>query len=249
VRVGTAGGVVFPETGQSFAARVAGVFLSPLETFAVIARRPDFWPSLILGIAGNLLVAETVLARVGMARVVRSAIEQSARSASMTPEQLEQAVRQGARFGTIFTHLGGLLGAPVFLLVLAAVGMAISSAIFGSGVNFKTAFSIACYANLVNVLEAVIAVVMILFGDPDHFNPRSPVPTSLGFFLDPQRTSKPFYALATSLDLFSFWLMALLGIGFSAAIQRRARPFSVFLCFFGLWTVLVLARMGWSSLG
>lgn len=245
--MGAAGGAVFPETEQSFAARVVGVFVSPRETFTDIARRPDFWPPLILGIAGNLLVAETVLGKIGMERIVRSAIEQSGRI--MTPEQLEQAVHQGARFGTIFTHLGGLLGAPVFLLVLAAVGMGITSAIFGSGVNFKTALSIACYANLVSVLGAVMAFVMILFGDPDHFNPRSPVPTSLGFFLDPRQTSKPLYALATSLDIFSFWLMGLLGIGFSAAIHKRAKPFSVFLGFFGLWTVLVLARMVWSSLG
>ena len=247
--MGTAGGAVFPETQQSFAARAAGVFVSPVETFADITRRPDFLPLLVLGVAGNLLLAETALARIGMERIVRSAIEQSARASSMTPEQLEQAVSQGTKVSVAFAHLGGLLSAPVIILLLAAMGMAITSAIFGSCVDFKTAFSIACYANLVSVLGAVMAFVMILFGDPDHFSPRGPAPTSLGFFLDLRQTSKPLYALATSLDLFSFWLMGLLGIGFSAAIHKRATPFSVFLCFFSLWTTLVLARMGWSSLG
>jgi Yip1 domain len=249
--MGAVGSAFPPETPapQSFAARVAGVFLSPGETFTDIVRRPNFWPPLILGVAGSALIAETMLAKVGMERIVRSAIEQSGRASSMTPDQVEQAVSQGAKFGTIFAHLGGLLGAPVVLLIVAAVGMGITGGIFGSSVSFKTAFSIACYANLVSVLGAVMAFVMILFGDPDHFNPQSPVPTNLGFFLDPQQTSKPLFALATSLDLFSFWLMGLLGIGFSAATGKRAKPFSVFLCFFGLWSVLVLARMGWSSLG
>lgn len=210
---------------------------------------PDVWPPLILGVAASVLVVETMLAKVGMERIVRSAIEQSGRASNMSPSQLERAISQGAKIGAIFVHLGGLLGTPAVLLILAAIGMGITSGIFGSSVNFKTAFSIVCYANLVNVLGGLMTFVMILFGDPDHFNPKSPTPTCLGFFLDPQQTSKPLYALATSLDLFSFWLMALLGVGFSAATGRRVKPFSMFLCFFGLWTVLVLARMGWSSLG
>ena len=49
--MGTAGGAVFPETQQSFAARAAGVFVSPVETFADITRRPDFLPLLVLGVA------------------------------------------------------------------------------------------------------------------------------------------------------------------------------------------------------
>jgi len=105
--VGTAGGAVFPETQQSFAACAAGVFVSPVETFADITRRPDFLPLLVLGVAGNLLLAETALARIGMERIVRSAIEQSARASRMTPEQLEQAVSQGTKVSVTFACLGG----------------------------------------------------------------------------------------------------------------------------------------------
>ena len=56
-------------------------------------------------------------------------------------------------------------------------------------------------------------------------------------------------SLAGSFDIFTFWFMALLAIGFSAATNRKAKSLSLFWCFFGLWMVLVLIKMGAATLG
>src|SRR5205823_11743531 len=90
-------------------------------------------------------------------------------------------------------------------------------------------------------------IAMILFGDPEHFNAWSPVPSNARFFLGPE-TSKPLMSLAGSFDIFTFWFMALLAIGFSEATHRKAKSLSLFWCFFGLWMVLVLIKMGFAML-
>ncbi len=238
-----------PAAPLSFLQRCAGVFFSPRETFADIARRPDFIGPLVISILASLGLTETMLARIGIERIVRMSIERSTRASSMSPQQIEQAVDQGAKVGAVLAHLGGLLGPAVVLLVIAGLGLLILNAIFGAQLNFASVFAVTCYANLVGLLGAMMAVTVILFGDPEHFNPQNPMPSNLGFFLNPVETSKPLMALAGSLDLFTVWFMALLGIGLSEATGRTVKALSIFLSYLGLWLVWVLAKMGLSLLG
>src|SRR5947207_8734679 len=236
------------EPPKSFAARFAGVFFSPGATFADIARKPDFIPPLVAGILASVVVTETMLWKIGMERIVRQQIEHSSRGATMTPEQVQQGVEQGARIGGVIAHAAGALGMPVGMLIVTGIGMLIVSAVFGSPIKFATAFSVACYASLVTLLGSLMAIAMMFFGDPEHFNPQSPVPSNAGFFLGPE-TSKPLMSLAGSFDIFTFWFMALLAIGFSEATHRKAKSLSLFWCFFGLWMVLVVIKMGFAMLG
>jgi hypothetical protein len=241
--------IAMDEPPKSFIQRMVGVFVSPGVAFADIARKPDFIAPLIVGILATVAVIETMLARIGAERIVRQSLEQSGRASNMSPEQMQQALEQGAKFTGIFMHLTGLLAAPVILLVVAGLGLLIMNAIFGSRLKFKTAFSVTCYANLVSVLGAIIALVMILLADPEQFNAQNPMPTNPGFFFNPRETSKPLLALLGSLDVFTVWFMALLGIGFSEAVSRKVKPTTIFLCFVGLWAVWILAKMGLATLG
>jgi hypothetical protein len=166
----------------------------------------------------------------------------------MTSEQIEQAISQGARIGAVVTHVFGVLGPPIYLAIIAGIGLLIVNAIFGAHANFKTAFSVACYAYLPNVLGGLVALAMILLGDPEHFNAENPVPSNVGFFLNPLETSKPLYKFAASVDIFTLWLLILLGIGFSQAVGRKVKSLSVFLIYFGLWMLWVLGKVGLASL-
>ena len=243
--MGTAGSVMpVDEAPKSFVSRVIGVFTSPGETFADIVQKPDIIAPLIVSILSTIAFSEIMLVKIGMERIVRMQLEQSGRISSMTPDQVDQAVSQGAKFGTILTHVIGLLGAPIGILIVAAVGLGIANLIFGAKTKFGTAFSIACYANMISVVGALVGILVMLFGDPDHFNPNAPVPTSLAFFMDQAHTSKPLFALATSLDLFTFWYMAILGIGFAATTGGRSKPLTVFFALVALWAVYVLAKVG-----
>ena len=67
---------------QSFPERLMGVFISPAETFADVARKPDFLAPLILGVLGAIAITETMLWKIGMERIVRTSIEQSSRASA-----------------------------------------------------------------------------------------------------------------------------------------------------------------------
>jgi hypothetical protein len=227
---------------QSFWSRWAGIYFSPGETLADVVRKPDFILPLVVSIVSALVITETMLAKIGIERIIRNSIEQSGRQ--MSAEQMEQAVQQGGAIGLVMAHVGAFLGPPFVLALIAALGLGIVNVIYGGEINFKTAFSVSAYVNLVNVLGVVMAVPMILLGDPERFNPQNPAPTNLGFFLNPLETSKSLMAFAGSLDIFSFWTIALLAIGFSAATQGKTRPFAIGIVFFGLWLIYVLAKVG-----
>jgi hypothetical protein len=229
---------------SSFWSRWIGVYFSPREAFQDIVRKPDFIFPLLVTVLSAVAITETMLAKVGMERIIRNSMEMSGQAARMSAEQMQQAVERGASIGSIMAHAGGLLGAPIYLLIVAAIGLAICNAFFGSPVSFKKAFSVTCYANLSGFIGALMALAMILFGDLERFNPNNPAPTNLGFFLNPLETSKAFLAFASSLDIFTIWLLILLGIGFSQATGGKVKALSVSMVYFGLWMVWVLGKVG-----
>jgi len=229
---------------RSFWSRWIGVYFSPGEAFQDIARKPDFiFPLLVIALSA-IAITETMLAKVGMDRIIRNSLEMSGRAAKMSAEQIQQAVDQGKGVGSIIAHVAGVLGAPIYLLIVAVVGLVLVNAIFGSPTSFKKAFSVTCYANLCGFIGALMALAMILFGDLEHFNPENPSPTNVGFFLNPLETSKPLLTFASSFDLFTIWFVVLLGIGFSHATGGKVKPRSVSLVYFGLWMIWVLGKVG-----
>jgi hypothetical protein len=232
-----------PTGPQTFPSRFVGVIFSPGETFAAIARRPDFIAPLIVLMAGTIAVTETIMAKIGMERILRSALEQRGQ-ANIPPEQLQNALQ----IQSLIMHVVGVVSLPIILLIIAAIGLLIVNALFGAKVSFKLAFSTTCYANLVGVLSALMALALIFFGDPEHFNIQNFIPTNPGYFMNPLETSKPLLALASSIDLFTFWVMALLGIGFSEATGRKVRARTIFFVFFGLWVVWVLGKVGLAAI-
>ena len=232
---------------KSFLQRIIGVFFSPGETFADVARKPDWIAPLALMTVVAIIGVEIFLNKIGLAPIVNWAIENSNREPKPTPEQLAPVIR----FQTIAAHVGGVVGEAIVLLVVAALGLLIVNAILGGKISFKTAFAIACYANIVTVVRAVIGIVMTLAGGPDHLisNPTNPTPLSLGFFFDPVDTSKRLMSLGSSLDIVTFWFMALLGIGYSQATGKSVKTGSIFACFLGAWVLWTLVKLGLAGFG
>ncbi len=228
---------------MSFLGRFVGVIVSPGETFADVSRRPDFWAPLIFLVVCSVTVTETLMAHIGMARLLRIALEERGQS-NITPEQFQRAVTiQGA-----IAHVAGVLGMPIVLLILAGLGLLIVNVIFGAQVSFLKAFSITCYAGLVHVLEYAMGLAMIFFSDPEHFNVQGFIPSNPGFFLNPLTTSKVVMSLASSLDLFTLWSLILLAIGFSAATNRKVSTGKIMVMWVSLWVVWVIVKVGFAAL-
>ena len=234
-----------PEAGQpkSLLARFTGVFYAPGETFNDIVRSPDFLAPLVTMTDLSIALTDSMLARIGMALMIRQTLEQSGQAEKMSAEQMQQAIDRGAQIGGIIAHVAGVLGVPIFILLVAAVGLLFTNAFFGAEVRFKTSLAVASYANLISALGIVMGMAMIFLSDPEHFNAQVPVPTNAAYFLDPRDVSKVLFAVAKSFDIFTFWLMILLGIGYSEATGRKVKVLTMFLCFFGIWMVIFLGRV------
>lgn len=243
--------IAIEEPPKSFFQRLIGVYVSPGATFADVARKPDFIAPLIVMVVLTVAGTELFLAKIGMEPILRWAFEHSSRTSNMSPDQMNQMIERMVPIQTGITHAVGFLWVPFLALVIAGVGLGAVNSIFGAQISFKTAYSVACYAYLVNIVYYLLAIVMTFLGDPEHFinNPQSPTPTNVGFFLNPLESSKPMLAVAGSVEIFTFWYLALLGIGFSEATARKVKFTPLFLIFLGLWIVGVLIKAGLATLG
>ncbi|MGH9434180.1 MAG: YIP1 family protein, partial [Terriglobia bacterium] len=237
-----------PMEGQemSTAGRLFGVVFSPGEAFAAIARKPGFVAPLVTLVISSVALTESMLAKIGAAQIVRNSLVTSGRAKNMTPDQIDQAVSQGAKFAAVLMRVIEVVGVPIFLLIVAAIALLIVNAILGGEIKFKTAFSVVAYADIPAVLATVIGIVMIFFGDLSHFDPNNFLPTKLSFFMNPEQVSKPLFAFASSVDIFYFWFMILLGIGLSAATGRKVKPLPIFLGFFTVWVLIAVVKVGFA---
>jgi hypothetical protein len=229
---------------MSFVARMVGVIFSPGSTFEDIARAPDFIAPLLTIILVSVAATETLLRKVGMARIVQMSLDQSGQAQNMSPDQVQQAIQRGVTFGSIFARVGAVIGTPILLLIVAAVGLLILNAFFGAEAKFGKVFSAACYTGVTIIVGNLIALPIFLFGDPNAVNMADPIPTNVGFFLNPLETSKPLYVVASSVDIIRFWFIALLAIGLSRVAEGKVKTSWIFGCLFGIWLVILLIRVG-----
>jgi Yip1 domain len=237
-----------PQRSMSALGRLVGVFFAPGETFEDIARRPDFIFPLVLMIIASAAVIETMLWKIGAEALVRNSLEMSGRAASMSADQMNEAVHRAAGITAIIMHVSALIGAPIFLLIITGISLLILNMILGVQVGLKPVFSATCYAALVRLTGVVMAIPLIFMGDPEHLNAQNPIPTNVGFFLDPRSTSQWLYSLASSLDLLSLWFLIVLAIGLSKLSEGKAKSQTIFFIFFGLWMLLALGRAGFAAL-
>lgn len=101
------------QPSKSFMERFIGVFISPGETFADIARKPDFIVALVVMIVLTAAGTELFMAKIGLEPVMRYALEHNSRTANLSADQMQQALATQLRVGTIFAYVIPLLGAPI----------------------------------------------------------------------------------------------------------------------------------------
>ena len=230
----------------SFLSRLLGVFISPGETFADIARKPDFIAPVVTIVVAAWILFDTMYWKVGMETMTRLTLERSPFTSRMPPEQVEKAIHDSATHLTrqlIITDVTIPIVTILFLLILAGLGLMIVNAILGGQVKFKTLFSVASYAQLPAILGYVLGLVVILFGGTDNLDPQNPIPLNLAFFLNYKDVPKPLFALAGSVDIVVVWMVILLGVGMSKATGGKVKALPITLCFVGAWAIWIIGKV------
>jgi hypothetical protein len=238
--------------GLSEPQRLVNTFIAPRKTFEDLKRNPSWWvPWLITGIF-SIIFGAVAVQKIDIPRFLQQQIEKSPsaqrRLEQLTPEQRERGMAVQATIvkGTFFAF-------PVISLlsglVIAAVLMAVFNFILGAEVPFQRAMAVVFYSYVPLIISTILLTVSILVSsDPNTIDITNPMPTNLGFFMDPLG-NQFIYSIASSLDIFSIWVVTLLGLGFATtSSNRRPDAATGITTMFVVFAIFVLGRAAWKSM-
>jgi hypothetical protein len=223
--------------------RVFGVFFSPKATFEDIARKPSWVLPVVLLTLLSVGVSTAINQRINWREFMSQQIEKSPQSANMSAEQKEQRIEGGAKFSPPFTYAIGLCGPIIFVLVTALAMWGAFNLLGGANTNFGTAFAITSHAALTGIVSSILFLLVLYLKPYGTVDLENPVATNLAAVL-PDDAAKWLVALLKSFDIFTFWTLILLAIGFAATSPKKLRGSKAFTIAFSVWAVYVVCRVG-----
>jgi hypothetical protein len=218
--------------------RIIGVLFSPDVTFASIARRPDWVVPLLLIVVLALANGILISSRIDFGAPAREAMAQNK---NLTQEQMDRAEKMSVTMGKVAKFIGPVISIIVLLIVAGVLLLGVR--VMGGEGDFKQAFSVTCYAWIPNVIQAVVLTIVVLAKGSTAINPTL-LPTlvrSNPAFLVDVKTQPMAFALLSSLDIFTIWVVVLLIIGF-AYIGRISKAKSAAVVI-SLWAVTILFKL------
>ncbi len=223
--------------------RVTGVLFNPAETFADIVRKPTvLLPIIIMAVLG-LGVAYMMNQRIDWYAYIRHQIEMSPRAANMSADQINQAARMQSGFSPPFAYVIGVLGGLVFPLVMGLVYWGSFSLFGGISLRFKQAWAIATHASLTSLVSTPVLLLVLFLKERGDVTPENMLVSSAGGFLSDD-APRWLASIAGSFELFWFWTMFLLAVGFAAINPKKLSTGKALGIIIGVWLVWVLIKAG-----
>lgn len=223
-------------------ARVAGVFGSPGPTFASIARKPGWVLPVVISTLLSIAATAAILPRMDIDSAVRERL--AARGVTMSEDRVDRIVETQKRFANI-GYVWALFANVLIALILATVFWASFKA-FGWDLAFRQSFGITSHALLPYIGTTMLLILFVTrldlvnpvdLGDLTH--------TNLGFLVD-RKASPVLHSLAASMDVFTFWVLALLVIGYAVAAKVTRKKAATLIL--SLWGLFVLGKAGWTAI-
>jgi hypothetical protein len=212
----TPGPPPIPEN-MSEISRLAGVFFSPMQAFADIARRPRWWiPMIVVGIVGTVGIV-LFSQHIGWDQVIRKSIDQS--NQNMTPEQRQQAIAVASRFVPLIGYFAPI-GAAIVIVLMSAGLIFLANVVMGADIRFPAMLGIVGYSAIPpTIVMTALSILVMFLKSPEDYDITNPLAFNVGAFL-PSGSAKWLIALGGSIDLFSFWRIGLLAAGITAASPK-----------------------------
>jgi hypothetical protein len=238
-------GVAAGEPGPSFATaatRIPGVFFSPVATFDSIARRPGWVLPLLLWTIVSVTVTTLLIPRIDFEKLMRARLERGGQT--VPEERIQAAVAMQKRLAPFLYNAIAVVTPALFSVLVAGVFWGAYKS-FGWDLTFAQSMGVTTHGFLPGVLGSLLFIPVLLknatadpaaLGDMLHSN--------LGYLVP--RSSAVLHALLQSVDLFSFWTLALLVIGFSAATKVSRKTSAVIVIV--VWVLFVLGKAGFAAI-
>jgi hypothetical protein len=188
-------------------------------------------------------VSVAINQRINWREFMTQQIEKNPRTANMSAEQKEQQIEGGAKFTPPFTYAIGLLGPVIGILGVGLTMWGAYNLLGGANTDFGTSFAITAHAFVTGLLSSILFILVLYLKPPGTVDLENPVATNLAAFL-PDDSAKWLVALLKSIDIFTFWTLILLAIGFAATNPKKLRGSKAFTIAFSVWAIYVACRVG-----
>jgi hypothetical protein len=229
--------------------RLMGVFFEPKKTFSDIAARPTWLAPTLIVMIVNILLIYLFNSHVGWEPYLHRLMDNNPQMQQLAPDVRQRVFERQLQMVPVFSYLGGVLFVPLAFLIGGGLILGIVKGLLGVPMRFGQMFAIMAFAWLPRVIYAGLSMVVMFLKNPEDFDIQNSFASNPGAFMDPDKSSKFLYTLASQLDLFSIWVMLLIATGLKAAGGKRisfgGALFSVLLP----WVVYVLGRAGLAAVG
>jgi hypothetical protein len=223
--------------------RVIGVFFSPKQTFEDIVRKPSWVLPIALLTLFSIGVSFAINQRINFREFMTQQIEKNPRSANLSAEQKQQQIEGGAKFTPIVIWAFGVCGPVLFVLFVALAMWGAYNLLAGANTDFGTSFAITAHAALTGLVSSSLMILVLYLKPPGTVDLENPVATNLAAVLADD-SAKWLFKLLNSIDVFSFWTLILLAIGFAATNPKKLKGSKAFTIAFSVWAVYVVFRVG-----
>lgn len=236
-----------PEAQASLSpiARIIGVFFSPGKTFEDIVRKPSWLLPFVIYVVLVVLVCVSLNQRMNWRDYVSQQIEKSSQASQLSAEQKEQRIESGAKLAPVFTYVFGLGFQLIFVFGMALIMWGAYSLLGGASTNFGTALSITTHAFMTSLVSSPLFILILFLKPYGTVDLENPLASNLAALL-PEESAKWLVALCKSFDIFVFWILILLAIGFSAVNPKKLKGAKPFTIAFTVWAVFLVLRVGYA---
>jgi len=238
---------VVPGEPGGFLQDLVDLYFAPRQAFGRIVRSPKW----VLPLVGALAIAIAFTAvwssRMEPKEFLKTQLQESGHWDRLPPDQREPILDQQAKFMPVFVWVGAVLGTVVFVFAIAGGLLFVYRFFYAGEVGFEQALAITSWSMFaISLVTSPLTLAVMGLKDDWNLDPREVLQANLGLLLDKSEVARPLWVLATSLDLFSFWLVFLLASGFGVACRRPTGA-----ALWGVvvpWAILIAVGVGWAAM-
>jgi len=223
--------------------RIIGVFFSPKATFQEVVQRPSWIVPIILMTVLGLGVGFAMNQKINWRDVASKRIEESSRASQLTPEQKEQQLAMSDKISPVIAYAIGLLAPILGAVIVGGVMLLAYNLLGGANANFNVSMAIVSHAYVVTMISSLLFILVLFLREPGTVDLDNPVATNLGAFM-PDTSAKWLLKLGSAIDIFSFWVLFLIALGFSAFNPRKLKLGGSLGIAFAVWAAYEVCRVG-----
>jgi hypothetical protein len=236
-------GVNEEQPQMSFVQRLTGMFFEPTKTFADIDRKATWIGIFIIMAILGIVVAYVLMSHVDLTAMMRQQME----AKNMSEDQINAAMEVQQQ-NPIMKNLRyvSVVVAPIAQIVMYIVIAALLLLLFvlmGAPLTFKKTLAVTIWGmSPAGIVTSILMIVLIYVKNPaDMSAAQDIVMSNLGPLVN-AKTNPFLHSVLNSIDIFSFWTIALLSIGFAAISKGKLTTKKAATGVLILWIVYVLGK-------